>query len=256
MRWSDATWHGESTVSAITEHKGSLFRVTVFTSRPYAMVEIIDECGEPLFTRNGLRFHRHFWPALRAWQKEGWIQINPDRCFDWFPARAMRLGLDTVRAKYDAELKRRAKLRKNHDRLGPDVGRMMPAEKLEPCVPTLPAAPNSPRRKRFPANRGFLRREPLLSDKPAPELRDGQYKWLMRNHQARVDLWIYATTLPNDQGVTPLELASCSPAIGRTTFIRVPDNPDAVIVSIMPRHRPAPVRHFIDLTGLDFGREK
>lgn len=271
MRWSDTTWPDKYTVSATTEHKGTAFRVTIRPGKPSAVqAEIIDSDGSTLF-RAGMGGHRYIEPALRAWLKERWMQINPDRCFDWFPARAMCFGLDTVLAQYDAELKQHAKARKvtrgpaasYHNMLSERFSTHAPAHYAP--APDQPPAMPGPRRIRKTDSTQQLRPRLLEFDGPTHTLVDvpdrepaGAYGRLMRDRSIRWQVYMHVCEQLSGYGERRdresfqrfLALINSFWALGGVRFESVPSNPDAVTVDIWPNYDQPKAQMTLDLKGI------
>lgn len=272
MRWSDTTWLDKYTVSATTEHKGAAFRVTIRPGKPSAVqAEIIDRDGGALFSA-GISGHRYIEPALRAWLKERWMQINPDRCFDRFSPRAMRFGLDTVLAQYDVELKRRAKTRKEssgpaasyHNALSEKFATHVPAN--DESAPDEPPAMPGPRRIRKTDNRKQPRprllefggpTQPASFDIPDREPA-GAYDRLMRDRAIRWQVYMhvceqlsgYRERRDGESFQRFLALINSFWALGGVRYESVPGDPDAVTVDIWPNWDQPKARMTINLKGI------
>lgn len=274
MHWSDATWHSALAFSAITEHKETLFQVTIEfdIQGPKVTANVIDSDGLVLFHYDKLAAHRYIKPALRAWLKERWLEISQERCFEWFPARAMRFGLDTVLAKYDAQLKRRAKARKCYR--GPALAyHEMLSEKFSATAATrdtpppdeLPAKPG-PRRIRK-SNSTSRQRPPLLGfdGPPQPISLDvpdrvpaGAYDRLMRDRTVRWQVYVhvceelsaYRERRDEESLDRFLALINSFWELGGVRFEHVPGNPDAVTVDIWPNYDQPKARVTLDLKGI------
>lgn len=272
MRWSDTTWPDEYTVSATTEYKGVAFRVTIRPGKTSAVqAEIIDRDGSVRFCA-GISGHRYIEPALRAWVSDRWMQINPDRCFDWFPDRAMRFGLDTVLAQYDAELKQRAKARKEsrglaasyHNVLSERFSTHVPAHDA-PAPDEAPVMPG-PRRIRKIGNTQQFPPRLLEFDGPTqlisldvPDREPaGAYDRLMRDRAIRWEVYMYVCEQlsgyrerrDNESFQRFLALINSFWALGGVRFESVSGNPDAVTVDIWPNWGQAKARMTLDLKGI------
>lgn len=226
---------------------------------------MLDERGDALHTHKGMRFHPQFWSALRMWMKENWVGVSPERCFDWFPARAMRFGLDAVHTKHQAKLKKQAKARKEHARSETVSRAIKLGNKVEPQALLLADSPGplrqnpgSPRLRRSDIPRHREKRPPLVSYEDPPPIPDGAYKRLMSDRPVRWGVYRYVCEELSRYGERRdreafdrfLGLITCF-WMDRAKFQPVPGNPDAVTVRIFPVGQPQALMT-VDLNGLDF----
>jgi hypothetical protein len=278
MRWSDTTWQDGFILSAITEHKGTLFRVRVeLPPDPVVSAGIIDGDGLCLFAcelQSARRSHRHIKRALREWLKMDWIGDKPERVFDWFPARAMRLGLDTVLAKYKVEQKKRTKRQKESARFGSKLELLKLGNTLQSltsvtAIPsdTVPkgfSADCSPRRiRRIDITRP--QRKPLIDfdgQTQIPEQPEraaqGAYDRLRENRSIRWQVYVYVCEelsqyrklRDKESFCRFLALINSFWQLDGVRFWHVPGNPDSVTVEIWPNYDQAKAEVTLDLKGI------
>lgn len=275
MHWSDTTWQGRFILSAITEHKGHLFRVKVeLPPDPVLSAEIIDGDGLPLFVcelQSSRRSHRHIKRAFREWLKMDWIWDKPERVFDWFPVRAMRLGLDTVLGKYELEKEKRAKRLKD----GSKLPFLKPGSALKSLM-SVPPVPNEALSIEVSASPGPRRirkdrierpqRKPIVSlygplqiPEPVPEsesrgacdrlLKDRAIRWQVYVHVCE-EISQYGERRDAESFRRFLALINSFWQLGGVRFWHVPGNPDAVTVEIWPNYDQAKARVTLDLKGI------